>query len=109
MVGRDPAHEPALAAALNSLANRYATAGWRDEGLAVARKTVELYRRLAANNPDAHLHSLATTAHNLVTDLRKAGRPGEAHALAREAERYYLELGVTAPASLGPKTDGPGG
>jgi hypothetical protein len=47
---------------LNNLANRLRGLNRREEALAAAQEATDIYRRLAADRPDAFVHVLAVQA-----------------------------------------------
>ena len=51
-----------LAMSLNNLANRLRGLNRREEALAAAQEATDIYRRLAADRPDAFVHVLAVQA-----------------------------------------------
>jgi tetratricopeptide (TPR) repeat protein len=73
----------------------------REEALEAAREAVELYRRLAAQHPDAFLPDLARSlgAYGLV--LRGMGRSAESAATFAEGLRAILPFVRALPTAFG--------
>ncbi|MEU4038257.1 tetratricopeptide repeat protein, partial [Streptomyces collinus] len=92
----------ALAASLSNLGVRLAEAGRRDEALTAAEEAVEIYRRLAADNPTAHGPDLALSLSNLGVRLADAGRRNEALTVAEEAVEIRRRLAADNPTAHGP-------
>ena len=70
---------------LNNLANSLSELDRREDALAVAEEAVDLYRRLAAERPDAFTPNLAAALNTLADRLSEFGRPEDALAAAEEA------------------------
>ncbi len=90
---------PDLASALNTLGNRYAEVGRRDDALAPAEEAVSLYRELAAENA-AYLPNLAGALNNLGNRYAEVGRRRDAVAPTEEAVRLRGELAAENAAYL---------
>jgi len=84
-------HLASAAMALNNLGNCRADAGRPGEAADLQRGAVELYRRLAATDPDRHRLNLATLLENWARSLTEAGRHDEAATVTAEA----AQLGST--------------
>jgi tetratricopeptide (TPR) repeat protein len=86
-----------LAAWLNRLGNRLGDLGRREDALAAAREATDIYRRLAADRPDAFLPDLAMSLTNLGGRLRDFGRREDALAAAREAVEIFRRFAADRP------------
>jgi len=86
-----------LAASLNNLGLRLSDLGRSEDALAAAREATDIYRRLAADRPDAFLPDLATSLNNLGKVFSELGRREEALAAAREASDIYRRLATERP------------
>ena len=71
--------------------------GRRAEALEAAQEAVALYRRLAAQHPDAFLPNLAMSLHNLGIRLFALGRRAEALQATQEALDLYRRLAAQHP------------
>ncbi|GAA3696708.1 hypothetical protein GCM10022204_10830 [Microlunatus aurantiacus] len=72
-------------------------AGRREEGPAAIEEAVQLYRRLAATNPDAYEPDLASSLRNWAIGLAEAGHREEGLAAVEEAVQLCRRLAVTNP------------
>jgi tetratricopeptide (TPR) repeat protein len=90
------------ASALNNLANRLSELGDRESALAPAREAVDIYRDLAARNPDAFRPNLAASLNNLASFLSALGDRAGALAPAREAVDIYRDLAARNPDAFRP-------
>ncbi len=90
------AHIPALAAALNNHAIDLAEIDQDEQGLQVARETVELYRSLSESDA-GYLRDLAMSSHNLSIDLGNAGLHEESVRRARDAAEIFDDLHDAQP------------
>ncbi|MFD7734928.1 tetratricopeptide repeat protein [Kitasatospora phosalacinea] len=95
--GRDLAAEPDLAAALSNLGIRYAVIGRVEAAISASEQAVEIYRRLASDNPEAHLPDLAGSLVNLGGELGPSARFTEALAVVSEAVDIYRGLADANP------------
>ena len=71
--------------------------GRREDALAATREATDIYRRLAAERPDAFLPDLAGSLNNLGSRLSELGRREDALAAAREATDIYRRLAAERP------------
>ena len=71
--------------------------GRREEALAATQEDAELYRRLAAQQPEAFLPNLAASLNNLGAMLSALGRREEALAAAQEAANIHRRLAAQQP------------
>ena len=76
--------------------------GQREDALAAAREGTDIYRRLAADRPDAFLPNLAASLNNLGSRLTDLGRREDALAAAREAVEIYRFLAADRPDAFRP-------
>jgi len=79
------AHLPQMANALAVRAEALRRLGRHDEAVTAATSSVELLKKLSANDPDAYQPYLANALALVAVALRQAGRPKEASAVAVEA------------------------
>jgi tetratricopeptide (TPR) repeat protein len=86
-----PGHEP------HNLGIRLSEMGRRAEALQATQEAVELYRRLAAQHPDAFLPDLAMSLNNLGIMLSEMGRRAEALQATQEAVDLYRRLAAQHP------------
>jgi tetratricopeptide (TPR) repeat protein len=83
---------------LNMLGFALSAMGRREEALQATQEAVDLYRRLAAQHPDAFLPYLASSLHNLgKCDLSEMGRRAEALQATQEAVDLYRRLAAQHP------------
>ena len=75
--------------------------GRREEALAAAQEATELYRRLAAQQPDAFLPDLARSLAVYGVILRGLGRHAEAAAAFAEGLRVIHPFVRASPAAFG--------
>ncbi|MEU0947257.1 tetratricopeptide repeat protein, partial [Streptomyces canus] len=94
---QDPHQRPVLAMSLNSLSNRLAALGRRDEALEAITEAVQIRRELAHTHPDAHRPDLAGSLSNLSNRLAALGRREEALEAVTEAVQIWRELAHTYP------------
>ena len=89
---------------LGNLSNRLSEVGGRaGEALAAAQEAVDLYRRLALDNPARYEPNLAASLGNLSIRLSEVGgRAGEALAAAQESVDLYRRLALDDPARYEP-------
>jgi tetratricopeptide (TPR) repeat protein len=71
--------------------------GRRAEALQATQEAVDLYRRLAAQRPDAFLPDLAMSLHNLGNVLSEMGRRAEALQATQEAVEIRRRLAAQRP------------
>ena len=71
--------------------------GRREDALAAAQEAIDIYRRLAAERPDAFLPDLATSLNNLGNRLSDLGRREDALAAAQEAVDIRRRLAAERP------------
>jgi len=71
--------------------------GRREEALEATQEAVDLYRRLAAQHPDAFLPDLAMSLNNLGKALSELGRRAEALQAAQEAVEIRRQLAAQHP------------
>ncbi len=90
----------------NNLGNRLSDLGRREEALAAADEAVSVYRRLAADRPDAFLPYLAASLNNLGNMLSDLGRREEALAAAVEAVSIRRRLAADRPDAFLPDLAG---
>ncbi|MGH2708042.1 MAG: hypothetical protein ACRDJK_07075, partial [Actinomycetota bacterium] len=90
------------AQALNNLANSQSAVGMRTEALPSITEAVELYRRLARDNPAAFLPDLATSLNNLAPMQSEVGMRAEALSSITEAVELYRRLARDNPAAFLP-------
>ena len=79
---------PCTQASLNSLGNRLSGLGRREDALAAAQAATDLYRRLAAERPDAFRPDLAMSLNSLGARLSDLGRREDALAAAAGGDRH---------------------
>jgi hypothetical protein len=72
----------------------------RQEALAPARESVDLYRELAAKAPDAYHPDLASALKNLAIFLSEVGQREAALAMAEEAVRTLAPQFLALPAAF---------
>ncbi|MFJ9368760.1 hypothetical protein ACIRRA_30640, partial [Nocardia sp. NPDC101769] len=94
--GRDTPEHSRL---LNNLAIRQAEVGDRDAALATITEAVGHYRRLAEDNPAAHLPDLAGSLNNLAVQQAQAGNRRAALATITEAVGIRRRLAEANPAA----------
>ncbi|QRV93104.1 hypothetical protein RhiJN_21122 [Ceratobasidium sp. AG-Ba] len=91
---------------MRSTYENYAAACWnlsgyldyddrREDSFTLTTDSVAVYRQLAAEQPDTHLHNLAMQIANLSRCLSNLGRPEEGLALAEEAVGIYRMTNAT--------------
>ncbi|MGW1998191.1 tetratricopeptide repeat protein [Embleya sp. NPDC001921] len=93
----DAAYGPDLALSLSNVGIRLAEVGRRDEALAAEQQAVEIYRRLATANPDAHEPDLARSLSHLGVHLGEVGRRDEAVVPAEQAVEIRRRLATANP------------
>jgi tetratricopeptide (TPR) repeat protein len=98
----DPAALAQRAVILNNLSNRLSDLGRREEALAAAVESADLYRALAAQRPDAFRPDLAMSLNTLANRLSALGRREEALAAAGEAVDAYRALAAQRPDAFRP-------
>jgi tetratricopeptide (TPR) repeat protein len=96
LAAEDPAHQPALANALDDLGVWLGRVGRYREALEAGEEAIALYRPLAADNP-AHQPDLADALVNLGAGLDQVGRSAEALAARTEAVQVYRDLAAADP------------
>jgi tetratricopeptide (TPR) repeat protein len=95
---RMPREEPQERARLaHMLGFALSALGRREEALEATQEAVALYRRLAAQHPDAFLPDLARSLNSLGVDLSALGRREEALEATQEAVALYRRLAVQHP------------
>jgi tetratricopeptide (TPR) repeat protein len=82
---------------LTNLGKVLSEMGRRAEALQATQEAVDLYRRLAAQHPDAFLPDLARSLNNLGVDLSALGRRAEALQATQEAVDLYRRLAAQHP------------
>jgi tetratricopeptide (TPR) repeat protein len=82
---------------LNNLGADLSEMGRREEALQATQEAVDLYRRLAAQHPDAFLPNLAASLNNLGNRLSELGRREEALQATQEAVDLYRRLAAQHP------------
>ena len=87
---------------LNNLGNRLSDLGRREDALAAAHEATDLYRRLAAERPDAFRPDLAMSLNNLGNGLSDLGRREDALAAAHEAVDIRRRLAAERPDAFRP-------
>ncbi|WGM38263.1 tetratricopeptide repeat protein [Caulobacter sp. NIBR1757] len=92
----------ALAASLDTLANRLRETGDCQGALDPARRAVDIYQELAQINPGAHLPDLAASLNNLAVFLGETGDRQGAIVPARRAVDIYEKLAKAKPAEYLP-------
>jgi tetratricopeptide (TPR) repeat protein len=92
-----PALHWLLATSLNNLGERLSALGRREDALAATREASEIYRRLAADRPDAFLPNLATSLNNLGKSLNELGRIEDAFAATQESVEIRRRLAADRP------------
>ncbi len=80
--------------------------GRREDALAAAEEATGIYRRLAAERPDAFLPDLAMSLNNLGGCLSELGRREDALAAAEEATGIYRRLAAERPDAFLPDLAG---
>ena len=98
----NPDLTPDLATALNNLGNRLSNLGRREDALAATGEAATLYRRLAAERPDAFTPDLASAVNNLGIRLSDLGRREDALAATGEAADLYRRLAAERPDAFTP-------
>ncbi|MFJ2720669.1 tetratricopeptide repeat protein, partial [Streptomyces sp. NPDC087437] len=88
---------PNFAASLGNLSIRLAEVGRRAEALTTTEQAVEVYRRLAADNPDAHEPHLAACLSDLGILLGEVGRQTEALTTTEQAVEIRRRLAADNP------------
>ncbi|MFE5843816.1 tetratricopeptide repeat protein, partial [Streptomyces niveus] len=86
----------------SNLGIRLSEAGRQAEALPVSEQVVEIYRRLAADNPAAYEPDLARELSNLGIRLSEAGRQAEALPVSEQVVEIYRRLAVGNPAAYEP-------
>jgi tetratricopeptide (TPR) repeat protein len=76
--------------------------GRREEALQATQEAVDLYRRLAAQHPDAFLPDLAGSLNNLGAMLSEMGRRAEALQATQEAVDLYRRWPPSTPTPSSP-------
>jgi tetratricopeptide (TPR) repeat protein len=76
--------------------------GRREHALKATDQALELYRRLAADNPAAFEPDLASALNNLSVDLSNLGRGEQALHASDEAVKLYRSLVAASPAAFEP-------
>ncbi|WP_327713284.1 tetratricopeptide repeat protein (plasmid) [Streptomyces sp. NBC_00464] len=94
-----PAYESDLAASLINLGANLSEMGRRAEALTATEQAVEIYRRLAAGNPDAYESDLAASLSNLGANLSEMGRRAEALTATEQAVEIRRRLAAVDPAA----------
>ena len=95
-----PGSPPELRAqALDALALDLSWLGRHAEALAPAEQAVDIYRRLAEDNPAAYLPNLAGSLTNLGASLWELGRRGDALAPTEGGVRFWRRLADENPAA----------
>ena len=97
LAAANPAHQPALASALNSYGISLTDLGRHRDALAAEEEALALYRDLAAANP-AHQPALARALNNYGDSLTDLGRHRDALAAEEEALALYRDLAAANPA-----------
>lgn len=99
----NPAHDPGLAASLSNLGGLLSEVGRHKEALIPAQEAVQIYRRLAADNPTTHDPDLATSLTNWAW-LRFEAQQDASGALQAtgEAVEIYRRLVTAVPAQFLP-------
>ena len=85
------------AAAYNNLANVLGELGRLEEAQAIAKEGVQLYHKLAREQPDSFLPGLAGSLNNLANRLSALGRREEALVHAEESVRLHRQLARERP------------
>ncbi|MGW0828044.1 tetratricopeptide repeat protein [Streptomyces sp. NPDC002845] len=98
----DSAYQPDLAASLTVYGARLSEVGRRGEALDASDEAVEIYRRLAADNPAVFEPALADSLANHGIDLSRAERRDEALTATEEAVEIYRRLAADNPAAFEP-------
>ena len=88
------------------LGYRLANASRLEEALTAAGEAARIYRRLAADRPDAFEPDLARTLENVSTLFSRLGRPEQALAAAEEAAESWRRLAAARPDALEPHLAG---
>ncbi len=91
---------------LNNLSVHLSALGRREEALEPAREAVDIYRRLAQDNPRAFMPDLAMSLNNLANILSELGRREEALEPAQEAADIYRQLAEDNPQAFMPDLAG---
>ena len=92
-----PPDTSSYATLLNNLATGLSELGRRDDAVAASQEAVDIRRRLAEANPDAHLPDLAMSLNNLATGLSELGRRDDAVAASQEAVDIRRRLAEANP------------
>jgi hypothetical protein len=74
--------------------------GRRESALLPGQEAVDIYRELAARQPDAFRPDLATSLHNLALWLSKLNFPRRAVSAAQESTDIHRELAARYPAAF---------
>ncbi|WP_318552262.1 tetratricopeptide repeat-containing protein kinase family protein [Kitasatospora fiedleri] len=91
--------QPALARALNALADRSAEASRPEAAEAAGAEAIGIFRRLAERDPHVFRSELARSLNNLAVRLGAAGRLGEAQEAIAEAVALHREARLSEPES----------
>ena len=87
---------------LAELASRLSEVGQRTEALAAINQSVDLYRELAAAQPEAFRPVLATSLNNHAKMLREVGQRAEALSAINESVDLYRGLAAAHPETYRP-------
>ncbi|MDE7319409.1 MAG: tetratricopeptide repeat protein [Lachnospiraceae bacterium] len=88
----NPEYQADLATCTHGLAVTLHHLNQLEEEEKLFRESLELRRRLAAENPSAHEEELALACNNLAILVEERNRPEEAKALYHEAQQIYRRL-----------------
>ncbi|HEX5717153.1 MAG TPA: tetratricopeptide repeat protein [Thermoanaerobaculia bacterium] len=91
-----------LAGFINNLSNRLSDLGRREEALAAALESVDVYRELSQSRPDAFRPYLATSLNNLSIHLSALGRREEALEAVQASVTIRRELSQSHPDAFRP-------
>ncbi|HEX5289590.1 MAG TPA: tetratricopeptide repeat protein [Streptosporangiaceae bacterium] len=91
-----------LARALNELSTRLADLGRREDALAAIEEAVEVYRRLAGEQPGRYRPGLAMALDNLSSRLAALGQPEDALTAVEEAVALRRPLAAAQPGPSAP-------
>ncbi|MDQ3765072.1 MAG: tetratricopeptide repeat protein [Actinomycetota bacterium] len=98
LAGEDRESSAHLGHALTNLGNRLSHRGSVKHAVEATTEAVQIFRRLAEEDPDAYSPDLALVVCNWSDDLFKAGREQEALAAIREAVTLYRTMAEVNPA-----------
>ncbi|KAG9076982.1 POC1 centriolar protein A, partial [Ceratobasidium sp. 370] len=97
-----PQHHKEYAGALRSLSNRLKYEDRQEEALGTIEEAVQIYRKLAADDPAAFTCDLASSLRDLSNRLSDLGRREEALEVIQEVAHLHRRLAADRPAAFTP-------